>query len=177
MGLILSIGGYTPSIAPDAFVAETAVITGDVEIGEGSSIWYGVSIRGDSAPIRIGRRVNVQDNSVIHADPDAPVTIGDDVSIGHAAIVHGATIGDKSLIGMGAILLSRSRVGSGSIVAAGSLVVEDGSVGDAELVIGAPAKVRRTLSPRESAAALAPAEHYHSLSRAYRDEQHARSVR
>ncbi|RIK37401.1 MAG: gamma carbonic anhydrase family protein, partial [Chloroflexi bacterium] len=146
MGLLIAYRGVRPRLAPDVFVAENAVITGDVEIGPGSSIWYGVAIRGDSAPIRIGARVNVQDNSVIHADADAPVTIADDVTVGHRAIVHGATIGPRALIGMGAVLLSRSTIGSGAVVGAGALVVEDATVADGELALGAPARSRRSVT-------------------------------
>jgi carbonic anhydrase/acetyltransferase-like protein (isoleucine patch superfamily) len=175
MGLILSIGGFTPNIAPDVFIAETAVITGDVEIGPGSSIWYGVSIRGDSAPIRIGARVNIQDNSVVHADPDAPCTLADDVSVGHAAIVHGATVGAGTLIGMGAVLLSRSWVGAGAMVGARSLVVEDARVEDGQLVIGSPAKPVRMLGPEEIDRIAGPTHHYHALSREYLAEQAQRT--
>lgn len=174
MGYVVSIRGKTPRIAEDVFVAETAVITGDVEIGPGSSIWYGVVIRGDSAPIRIGARVNIQDNSVVHADPDAPCTIGDDVSVGHAAIVHGATVGAGTLIGMGATLLSRSVVGRSALVGAGSLVVEDAHVGERELVMGSPARLRRALSEEEVDGILGPARHYHELSREYLQEQRNR---
>lgn len=175
MGLIVTIRGHTPKIAPDVFVAETAVVTGDVEIGPGSSIWYGVVIRGDSAPIRIGARVNIQDNATVHADPDAPVSIGDDVSIGHAAIVHGATIGAGSLIGMGAMLLSRSSVGAGAMVAAGALVVEDATVGAGQLVMGAPARPRRELTLDDIEAIAGPARHYFALSREYLAEQRQRT--
>ncbi len=167
MALIIPYRGKTPRLAPDVFIADNAVLVGDIEIGPGSSIWYGVTIRADGAPVRIGARVNIQDNSVVHVDVDAPVAIADDVSVGHRAIVHGSTVGAGSLIGMGAILLSRSVVGAGAIVAAGSLVVEGGVVADGELVMGAPARPRRTLSADEIHAAGYPARHYVSLSREY----------
>ena len=160
--------GVTPRIDPTAFVAPTAVITGDVTIGAEASVWYGVVIRGDAAPVTIGARSNVQDNSVIHCDEDAPTCIGQDVTIGHAAIIHGTTVGDGSLIGMGAILLSQSSVGAGALVAAGSLVTERMSIEAGQLAMGAPARPRRALTATERAKLRASAEHYVERGRAYR---------
>jgi carbonic anhydrase/acetyltransferase-like protein (isoleucine patch superfamily) len=148
-------------------VAATAVLTGDVTIGPGASVWYGVVMRGDTAPIVIGARSNVQDNVVVHADPGAPTTIGADVTIGHAAIVHGTTVGDGSLIGMGAILLTHSSIGPHALVAAGSLVAERMSIEGGQLAMGAPARPRRALSDAEREALLEPARHYFDLSREY----------
>jgi carbonic anhydrase/acetyltransferase-like protein (isoleucine patch superfamily) len=168
VAVVRSIRGATPRIDPSAYVAETAVLTGDVTIGPGASVWYGVVMRGDTAPIVVGARSNVQDNVVVHADPGAPTTIGEDVTIGHAAIVHGTTVGNGSLIGMGAILLTHSSVGSHAMVAAGSLVAERMSIESGQLAMGSPARPRRALSEAEQESLLAPARHYYTLSREYR---------
>jgi carbonic anhydrase/acetyltransferase-like protein (isoleucine patch superfamily) len=167
MGLIRSIRGATPRVDPSAYVAETAVLTGDVTIGPGASVWYGVVMRGDTAPIVIGARSNVQDNVVVHADPGAPTTIGEDVTIGHAAIIHGTTVGNGTLIGMGAILLSHCSVGAQALVAAGSLIPERMTIESGQLAMGSPARPRRALADAERAALLEPARHYFELSREY----------
>ena len=139
--------GQMPRVHPTAFIDDSAQVIGDVEIGEDSSIWMCVVMRGDVNRIRIGRRSNVQDSTVVHVMKDThPTQIGDDVTIGHGAIVHGCTIEDRCLIGMGAILLNGVTVGSGSIVAAGSLLPEGTQVPPRSLVMGSPGKVRRTLS-------------------------------
>ena len=139
--------GQMPRVHPTAFIDDSAQVIGDVEIGEDSSVWMCVVMRGDVNRIRIGRRSNVQDNTVVHVMKDThPTQIGDDVTIGHGAIVHGCTIEDRCLIGMGAILLNGVTVGSGSIVAAGSLLPEGTHVPPRSLVMGSPGKVRRTLS-------------------------------
>lgn len=138
--------GRLPRVHPSAFIDDSAHVIGDVEIGEESSVWMMVVIRGDVHRIRIGRRSNVQDGTIVHVMKDThPTTIGDHVTIGHAAIVHGCTIEDQCLIGMGAILLNGSHVGTGSIVAAGSLVPEGMVIPPRSLVMGSPAKVRRQL--------------------------------
>ena len=139
--------GQMPRVHPTAFIDASAQVIGDVDIGEGSSVWMCVVMRGDVNRIRIGRRSNVQDSTVVHVMKDThPTQIGDDVTIGHGAIVHGCTIEDRCLIGMGAILLNGVTVGSGSIVAAGSLLPEGTQVPPRSLVMGSPGKVRRTLS-------------------------------
>ena len=161
----------TPRVAEDVFVADNAVITGDVEIGAGSSIWYGVVIRGDSAPIRIGVRSNVQDGSIVHADEGSPVNIGNDVTIGHRAIVHGTTIGDGSLVGMGAILLNGSVVEPGAVVGAGALVPEGATIEAGTVVMGVPARPRRTLSEADRARIIEGSQHYVALAREYKAAQ------
>jgi len=139
--------GLLPRVHPTAYIDDSAQVIGDVEIGEESSVWMCVVIRGDVHRIRIGRRSNVQDGTVIHVMKEThPTTIGNNVTIGHAAIVHGCTIEDQCLIGMGAILLNGAHVGTGSIVAAGALVVEGMQVPPHSLVMGSPAKVKRTLA-------------------------------
>ena len=139
-----------PRIHPTAYIDDSAQVIGDVDIGERSSVWMTVVIRGDVHHIRIGRRSNVQDGTIVHVMKDTHATvIGDDVTIGHAAVVHGCTIEDRCLIGMGAILLNGARIGSGSIVAAGTLVVEGMQVPPRSLVMGSPGKVKRGLTDAE----------------------------
>jgi carbonic anhydrase/acetyltransferase-like protein (isoleucine patch superfamily) len=144
--------GQVPRVHPTAYIDPSAQVIGDVEIGEESSVWPSVVIRGDVNRIRIGRRSNVQDGSIVHVMKDTHATIiGDNVTIGHAAVVHGCTIEDLCLIGMGAIVLNGARVGSGSIVAAGTLLVEGANIPARSLVMGSPGKVKRTLSDEEVA--------------------------
>ena len=159
-GMVFSLAGKTPRIADDVFLAPGCIVAGNVEIGEGSSVWFNAVIRGDVAPIRIGKRTNVQDNAVLHIDPDAPCTIGDDVTIGHSAIVHGTTVGDGVTIAMGAIVLSRSRIGAGAVVAAGAVVGEGAVVAPGALVMGVPARERRILADEEQAPFRRVADHY-----------------
>jgi len=139
-----------PTVDPSAYVDESAQVIGDVHIGPESSVWMNVVIRGDVNAIRIGARTNVQDGTVVHVQSGThPTTIGDEVTIGHGAIVHGCTVEDRCLIGMGAILLNGVRVGTGSIVAAGSLLPENFQVPPRSLVMESPARVRRQLTDAE----------------------------
>ena len=139
--------GILPRVHPTAYIDASAQVIGDVEIGEDSSVWMCVVIRGDVNRITIGRRSNVQDGTVVHVMKDThPTVVGDAVTIGHQAMIHGCTIEDRCLIGMGAILLNGVTVGTGSIVAAGSLLPEGTQVPARSLVMGSPGKVRRTLS-------------------------------
>lgn len=139
--MIVPFGSHTPQVAPTAWVAPTATVIGNVVIEEGASIWYGVVIRADRARIRIGARSNVQDNAIFHADPGAPVDLGADVTVGHGAIVHGATVEDGCLVGMGSTLLNNAVVGAGSLVAASALVREGQAIPPGSMVAGVPAKV------------------------------------
>lgn len=141
--MILSPAGF--------YCADTAVIAGDVTLGAGANVWFGAVIRGDVASIRIGARVNVQDNAVIHCDSGRLQTIEEDVSIGHAAIVHGIRIGAGTLIGMGAKVLGRAVIGKGCIIAAGAVVPEGMEVPDGSVVMGVPGRVRRSPTPEEIA--------------------------
>lgn len=163
--MIISFQGKTPKIHPDAWVAPTATIIGDVEIGPDSSIWYGCVLRGDVNRIRIGARTNIQDNSVLHVDADAPCILGDDVTVGHMALVHGTTVGDGTLIGMKSSLLSRSSVGKRALVAAGSVVLEGQEVPEQALVAGVPAKLRRTLDDAQADGFIPHAARYVALSK------------
>jgi carbonic anhydrase/acetyltransferase-like protein (isoleucine patch superfamily) len=144
--------GRLPRVHPTVFVDDSAQVIGEVEIGEESSVWMCVVIRGDVNWIRIGRRTNIQDGSVVHGMLGThPISVGDNVSIGHGALIHGCTIEDRCLIGMGAILLNGSRVGTESIVAAGTLLVEGFQVPPRSLVMGSPGKVKRLLTQAEVA--------------------------
>ncbi len=147
-------------VDPSAFIAPGAVVVGDVTIGPQSSVWFQAVIRGDCEAIRIGSRSNVQDGCVLHADPGFPCTIGDGVTIGHRAIVHGATLQDNVVVGMGAIVLNGARVGRDSIIAAGAVVTEGADIPPGSLVMGMPGKVRRALTPEETQYNRHAAEHY-----------------
>ncbi|MGK3947747.1 gamma carbonic anhydrase family protein [Microbacterium sp. K2] len=157
---VLALPGKTPSVAEDAFIAEGARIVGEVSLAEGASVWYNAVLRGDSASIVIGPGSNVQDNASVHVDAAHPVIVGAKVSIGHNAVVHGCTIGDGSLIGMGAVVLSGAVIGAGCLIAGGAVVLGGTEVPDGSLVAGVPAKVRRSLSDDERADLIANAEIY-----------------
>jgi carbonic anhydrase/acetyltransferase-like protein (isoleucine patch superfamily) len=160
--------GKMPSVHPTAFVDESAQVIGDVEIGAESSVWMNVVVRGDVNSIRIGDRSNVQDGTVVHVMHEThPTRIGDDVTIGHGAIVHGCTVGNRVLIGMGAILLNGAAVGEDSIVAAGSLVTEGAAIPARSLVMGAPARVVRGLRNDEVASILEYSANYVRYRRDY----------
>ena len=153
--------GRLPKVHPTAYVDQSAQVVGDVEIGPDSSVWMNTVIRGDVNVIRIGARSNVQDGTIVHVMHDThPTRIGDDVTIGHAAIVHGCTIGDRVLVGMGATLLNGATVGEDSIVAAGTLVTEGFVVPPRSLVMGSPGRVKRSLTDDEVAGIQAYAERY-----------------
>lgn len=158
--MILSYREHTPVIAPSARVAENATLVGQVTLAEQTSIWYGAVLRGDNCPISIGAGSNIQDNAVCHAGLTYPVTVGKDVTVGHGAILHGCTIEDGALIGMGAILLNGCVVGAGSLVAAGALVTSGTVIPPGSLVMGSPAKVVRLLRPEELESNLSSARHY-----------------
>lgn len=137
-----------PEVHPTAFVAASADLVGDVEVGAEASVWYGCVLRGDIAPIRIGARTNIQDLTVVHVDLDRPALIGESVGIGHRAIVHGCMVEDDCLIGMGSIVLTGARIGRGSLVAAGAVVTEGTEVPPGSLVVGVPGRVVREVDER-----------------------------
>jgi carbonic anhydrase/acetyltransferase-like protein (isoleucine patch superfamily) len=150
--MIKPFGGVAPQIDESAFIAETAVVIGDVHIGAESSVWYGAVVRGDCFYVRIGRRANIQDNSVIHVSNGAHATIlEDDVTVGHSATLHGCYVERGALIGIGAIVLDGARIGAYSLVAAGALVTPGTQIPPRSLVMGAPAKVKRQLTDAECA--------------------------
>lgn len=153
-----------------AFRAFDAVLTGDVTLAEDVGVWFGCVVRGDDAPLRIGRRTNVQDLTMIHADTGVPNTIGEEVTIGHRCVLHGAEVGDRCLIGMGAVLLGGSRIGPESIVAAGAVVRENFEVPPRSLVAGVPAKVVREVREEEIAAIRASAQGYVDKIRLYLEQ-------
>src|SRR5690242_7469872 len=146
---VYQLDGAKPEIAAHCWIAPDAAVIGKVRLLEGASIWFGAVLRGDNDWITIGPNSNVQDHSIIHADPGQPVTIGRGVTVGHRVIVHSALVGDHSLIGMGAILLNRARIGSHSLVGAGALVTEDKQFEDGKLILGSPAKPMRDLTAKQ----------------------------
>jgi len=158
-----------PRVSESAFVAPSADVIGDVELGEHASVWYQCVLRGDIAPIRVGERTNIQDLTMVHVDPDTPCLIGDRVGIGHRAIVHACTIEDDCLIGMGAIVLSGATIGRGSLVAAGAVVTEGMEVPPESLVVGLPGKVIRQVDDRLRKRMRRTVEDYERLKEGHRD--------
>lgn len=148
---IYSIDGHRPNIAPDAFVVDNATVIGRVTLGPGASVWFNAVLRGDGDDIVIGAGSNVQDGAVLHVDPGFPLKIGERVSIGHQAMLHGCTVGDGSLIGIGATLLAGSRIGRNCLVAAGAVVPPNLVVKDGMCVMGLPGRVVRETTAREKA--------------------------
>jgi carbonic anhydrase/acetyltransferase-like protein (isoleucine patch superfamily) len=154
-------------VDPAAFLAPGAVVLGDVTIGPESSVWFGAVVRGDAEAIRIGRRTNVQDGCVLHADPGFVCTLGNGVTLGHGAIVHGATVEDDCLIGMRAVVMNGAKIGRGSVVAVGSVVLEGMEVPPGSVVMGQPAKIKRQTSERDLERIRHAAEHYVEAAKVY----------
>jgi gamma-carbonic anhydrase len=170
--MIRSYRGRTPQIPASAYIDPDAVIIGDVTMGEHSSVWPGVVIRGDVNWIRIGARTNIQDGSVLHVMMDThPLLLGDAVTIGHGVILHGCTIESRVLIGMGSVLLNGAKIGTGSIVAAGTLVPENTVVPPGSLFMGHPGKFRRALTPEDQAGIEAYAARYIQYAETYKAEK------
>lgn len=166
--VIRSFGGKRPQIGHRVFLAETCAVIGDVVIGDESSVWYGVVLRGDMYPIRVGARTNLQDGTIVHITGGQFATaIGDDCTVGHGAIVHGCTIEDHCLIGMGATILDGARIGRGSLVGAGALVTPGSDIPPSSLVLGAPARVVRPINPKEKEQIEYGAAHYVELALRY----------
>ncbi|MEU6350772.1 gamma carbonic anhydrase family protein [Streptomyces sp. NPDC047072] len=166
--LITGIGGKEPKIDEEAFVAPTASVIGDVTLAADASLWYGAVARGDGERISVGAQSNIQDNCTLHADPGFPVTIGERVSVGHNAVVHGATVEDDCLIGMGATVLNGAVIGTGSLVAAQALVPQGMQIPPGSLVAGVPAKVRRELTEEERQGLTLNGTHYVHLAKAHK---------
>jgi len=164
---IYALDGVTPEIADGCFVAPDAVLIGKVRLLKGTSIWFGAVLRGDNEWITVGQDSNVQDHSIIHADPGQPVQIGRGVTIGHRVIIHSAIVGDHSLIGMGATLLNRARIGVQSLVGAASLVTEGKTFEDGKMILGSPARAMRDLTPEQMAGLKTSAEIYVANARRY----------
>ncbi|WP_416972847.1 gamma carbonic anhydrase family protein [Streptomyces sp. 4F14] len=166
--LITGIGGREPEIDGEAFVAPTATVIGDVTLGAGASVWYGAVLRGDVESIAVGAASNIQDNCTLHADPGFPVRVGERVSVGHNAVVHGATVEDDCLVGMGATILNGAVIGAGSLVAAQALVPQGMVVPPGSLVAGVPAKVRRELTAEERDGVTLNGTAYAELAKAHK---------
>jgi carbonic anhydrase/acetyltransferase-like protein (isoleucine patch superfamily) len=166
--MIYSLDGIVPQIDPTAWVAPDANVIGHVVLGAEASIWFGATLRGDNEEIRVGAGSNVQEACVLHTDIGFPLMIGANCTIGHKAILHGCTIGDGSLIGMGAIVLNGARIGRGCLIGAGALVTEGKEIPDGSLVMGAPGKVVRMLDAAGLARLLASAEGYRQNARRFR---------
>lgn len=165
---IYELDGAAPRIADSAWVADSAQVMGNVELADDASVWFGALIRGDTEAIRIGRRTNIQDASVLHADVGMPLTLGDDVTVGHQAMLHGCTIGDGSLIGIGAVVLNGAKIGKGCLVGAGSLVTEGKEFPDGSMILGSPAKVVRQLTPEQLQGLRQSAQNYVDNARRFR---------
>ncbi len=168
-GPLFALDGVAPQIAPDAFVAPTAAVIGDVVIGAESSVWFHCVLRGDSAPIRVGRRTNIQDGSILHVTgSDLPTTLGDDVTIGHAAIVHACTLHDRAFVAMGATVLDGAVIEEGGVLAAGGLLTPGKRIGRMEMWQGSPARLVRVMSAEERARFDMTAPHYVALAARFR---------
>lgn len=169
MPAIVAFDGKAPRLAASVFLAEGSAVTGDVEIGEDSSLWFGTVVRGDVNHVRIGARTNLQDQTVVHVTAGRhPTVIGDDVTVGHRAVLHGCTVRDRCLVGIGAIVLDGVVVGPDAMIGAGALVPPGMVVPPGKLVLGAPAKVKRDLTPEELASLRATAARYVGYAAVYR---------
>lgn len=164
--MIYALDGVAPDIGAKAWVADTAAVIGAITLGEGANIWFGAVLRGDNERITVGAGSNVQENCVLHTDMGYPLDIGDNCTIGHKALLHGCTIGFGSLIGMNATIMNGAKIGRFCIIGAGALVTEGKDIPDYSLVVGAPAKVIRTLDPAQTEARLlTSAAHYRSAAK------------
>jgi len=166
---IYQLGALAPRIADTAWVADSAVVIGNVELAAEASIWFGAVLRGDTETLTIGRRSNVQDGSVLHADHGFPLVLGEGVTIGHQVMLHGCSIGDGSLVGIQAVVLNGARIGRHCLVAAGAVVTEGKEFPDGSLIMGAPARVVRPLTPEQIEGLKESAQHYVDNARRYRD--------
>ena len=157
---VYELDGVAPKLADDVYIAPNAQVMGNVEMLAGSSVWFGAVLRGDNDLIKIGARSNIQDNSVLHTDPGMPLTLGEGVIVGHQVMLHGCTIGDKSLIGIGATILNGATIGKNCIIGAHSLITEGKNIPDGSMVVGMPGKIIRTLNEQQIAMLHMNAEVY-----------------
>ena len=164
---IYQLDNSTPDLHESAWVADGAQVIGNVRLGEGASVWFGVVIRGDTSTITIGKGTNIQDNSVLHADEGMPLVIGENVSVGHHVMLHGCTVGDGSLIGIQAVVLNGAKIGKNCLVGAGSLVTEGKQFPDGCMILGSPARVIRQLSAEQIEGLRMNAQHYMNNARRY----------
>ncbi|PVX29101.1 gamma carbonic anhydrase family protein [Sphingomonas pokkalii] len=162
-----SLDGIAPQVAPDAWIAPSAELIADVRVGAAASIWFGAVVRADNTPIAIGARTNIQEGAMLHSDPGAPLTIGEEVTVGHHAVLHGCTIGDRVLIGMGAIVLNRAVIGPDCLVGAGALVTEGKEFPAGHLIVGSPARAVRPLDDAQKAMLRASAALYAAKATTY----------
>ena len=165
---IYQLDDITPTIAPTAWVADSAQVIGNVELGEGASVWFGAILRGDNERLTVGAGTNVQDGTVVHSDHGYPVTLGANVTVGHQVTLHGCTVGDGSLIGIQAVVLNGAKIGRNCLVGAGSLVTEGKEFPDGSMIMGTPAKVVRPLKPEQINAMQRGARHYVENAQRYR---------
>ena len=165
---IYQLNDLKPVVHPSAWVADNAHVIGSVKLAEDTSVWFGVVIRGDTSTIQVGKGSNIQDNSVLHADEGMPLAIGEGVTVGHQVMLHGCTVGDNSLIGIGSIVLNGAKIGSNCLVGAGSLVTEGKEFPDGSMIIGSPAKAVRMLSPEQIEGLKMSARHYIDNARRYK---------
>lgn len=165
---IYELEGRAPQMAASAWVADSAQVIGDVVLGEDVSIWFGSVLRGDTANLQIGAGSNIQDGSVLHADPGKPLVVGERVTVGHQVMLHGCTIGDESLIGIGAVILNGAKIGKNCLVGAAALVTEGKEFPDGSMIIGSPAKAVRELSPEQIDGLRKSAQHYIDNARRYK---------
>ncbi|MES2360168.1 MAG: gamma carbonic anhydrase family protein [Pseudomonadota bacterium] len=165
---IYQLDDLSPSIHASAWVADNAQVLGQVTLAEDSSVWFGVVIRGDTETISVGRGSNIQDNSVLHADRGLPLLVGEDVTVGHQVMLHGCTIGNNSLIGIGAVVLNGAKIGKNCLVGAGSLVTEGKEFPDGSMILGSPAKAVRQLTPEQIEGLKMSAKHYVDNARRYK---------
>jgi carbonic anhydrase/acetyltransferase-like protein (isoleucine patch superfamily) len=169
---IYELDGVAPRIADSAWVADSAQVIGNVELAADVSVWFATTIRGDTEVIRIGSGSNIQDGSVLHADVGKPLTVGNNVTVGHKVMLHGCTVGDGSLIGIGAVVLNGAKIGRACIVGAGALVTEGKEFPDGSMILGSPAKVVRELTAEQQSALLGSAAHYVENAKRFRAGLH-----
>ena len=167
---IYQFGDLKPVIDPSVFIAAEATVVGDVILAEGASVWHGVVIRGDSARISVGKGSNVQDGAVLHADEGVPLTIGDNVTVGHQAMLHGCTIGEGTLVGIQAVVLNNAVIGRNCLIGAGAVITEGKQFPDNSLIVGAPARVVREMTPEQVVKVGENAKHYAAHQREYRSK-------
>jgi carbonic anhydrase/acetyltransferase-like protein (isoleucine patch superfamily) len=167
---VYQLSQHIPVIDSDAYVAPGAAVIGQVLLSAGASVWFNATVRGDNAPIRIGLNSNVQESSVLHTDEGIVLTVGDNVTIGHQAMLHGCTIGDGSLIGIQAVILNHAVIGKNCLVAAGALVTEGKQFPDGSLILGSPARAVRQLTGAEREHLVFSAKHYAERQRYYREQ-------
>lgn len=164
---LYELAGQRPTVHPDAWVAPSAELIADVHLGADASVWFGAVIRADNTPILVGARTNIQEGAMLHSDPGAPLTVGEECTIGHHAILHGCTIGHRVLVGMGAVILNRAVIAHDCVIGAGALVTEDKTFPAGSLIVGSPARAIRSLDEQAIAMLKVSAAHYVARAKAY----------